>query len=147
VLTGASWSVIFGCQTPLQSGSLARSAQSCAVGAGLITDGVFFGACADVCDATEAAIIKIKKDLRMVGEQIFMGYSPARYDPTSRQSSADSMHCEADPAAKRDHRYPHKQRYCGGGLGWPRRLPGDTPSRDITNADEMKDRHVEACQH
>src|SRR5215467_7856200 len=85
VLTCASWSVIFGFQTPLQSGSLARSAQSCAVGAGLITDGVFFGACADVCDATEAAIIKTKKDLRMVGEQIFMGYSPARYDPTSRQ--------------------------------------------------------------
>src|SRR6516164_2238525 len=85
VLTCASWSVIFGFQTPLQSGSLARSAQSCAVGGGLITDGVFFGACADVCDATEAAIIKTKKDLRMVGEQIFMGYSPARYDPTSRQ--------------------------------------------------------------
>src|SRR6516165_3260313 len=85
VLIWASWSVTFGFQTPLQSGSLARSAQSCAVGGGLITDGVFFGACADVCDATEAAIIKTKKDLRMVGEQIFMGYSPARYDPTSRQ--------------------------------------------------------------
>jgi hypothetical protein len=56
------------------------------------------------------------------------------------------MHCEADPAAKRDYRYPHKQRYRGGDLGWPRRLLGDIPMRDITNADEMKDRHVEACQ-
>src|SRR6266849_1775783 len=46
VLTWASWSVIFGFQTPLQSGSLARSAQSCAVGAGLMTVGAFLGACA-----------------------------------------------------------------------------------------------------
>jgi hypothetical protein len=32
VLTWASWSLIFGFQTPLQSGSLPRSVQSCAVG-------------------------------------------------------------------------------------------------------------------
>src|SRR5215470_12598737 len=37
VLACASWSVIFGFHTPLQSGSLARSAQSCAVGGGLMT--------------------------------------------------------------------------------------------------------------
>src|ERR1700686_1700033 len=37
VLIWASWSVIFGFQTPLQSGSLARSAQSCALGGGLMT--------------------------------------------------------------------------------------------------------------
>src|SRR5262245_46438249 len=36
VLTCASWSVMFGFHTPLQSGSLARSAQSWAVGGGLI---------------------------------------------------------------------------------------------------------------
>src|ERR1700677_162234 len=51
-LTWASWSLIFGFQTPLQSGSLPRSAQSWAVGGGLITVGGFLGACAE---ATEAA--------------------------------------------------------------------------------------------
>src|SRR5437868_14553238 len=41
VLTWASWSVIFGFHTPLQSGSLPMSAQSWAVGAGLMMVGVF----------------------------------------------------------------------------------------------------------
>src|SRR5215203_1192377 len=41
VLTCASWSVILGFHTPLQSGSFARFAQSCAVGGGLITDLAF----------------------------------------------------------------------------------------------------------
>src|SRR5690242_18936664 len=44
VLTWASWSVIFGFHTPLQSGNLPMSAQSCAVGAGLIMVGAFVGA-------------------------------------------------------------------------------------------------------
>src|SRR5882757_8569935 len=44
VLIWASWSVIFGFHTPLQSGNLAMSAQSCAVGAGLIMVGAFGGA-------------------------------------------------------------------------------------------------------
>src|SRR6202011_3431233 len=51
LLTWASWSVIFGFQTPLQSGSLARSAQSCAVGAGLMTVGAFLGAWAEAIEA------------------------------------------------------------------------------------------------
>src|SRR5471032_3034840 len=55
VLTWASWSVIFGFHTPLQSGSLPMSAQSCAVGAGLIIDGVFFGACAVASVVAEIA--------------------------------------------------------------------------------------------
>src|ERR1700692_4138403 len=55
VLTWASWSVIFGFQTPLQSGSLPRSVQSCAVGAGLMIVGAFLGACAE---ASEAATIR-----------------------------------------------------------------------------------------
>jgi hypothetical protein len=41
VLIWASWSVIFGFHTPLQSGNLAMSAQSCAVGAGLMMVGTF----------------------------------------------------------------------------------------------------------
>src|SRR5450631_3576604 len=53
VLTWASWSLIFGFHAPLQSGSLPRSAQSCAVGGGLMTDGVFFGACAYASEAAE----------------------------------------------------------------------------------------------
>src|SRR5438445_781696 len=44
VLIWASWSVIFGFHTPLQSGNLAMSAQSCAVGAGLMMAGAFLGA-------------------------------------------------------------------------------------------------------
>src|SRR5258708_38760712 len=47
VLTWASWSLIFGSHTPLQSGNLAMSAQSCAVGAGLIMAGAFLGAWAE----------------------------------------------------------------------------------------------------
>src|SRR6478752_1930414 len=96
VLTCASWSVIFGFQTPLQSGSLARSVQSCAVGGGLIADGVFFGACADVCDATDAVKTKTKRDLRMVGEQIFMGYSPARIR-TRRRAKVTPIQCIVKP--------------------------------------------------
>src|SRR5579871_4842131 len=40
-----SWSVTLGFHTPVQSGRLARYAQSCAVGGGLITVGGFFGGC------------------------------------------------------------------------------------------------------
>src|SRR5258707_3945737 len=53
VLTWASWSVTFGFQTPLQSGSLARSAQSCAVGGGLITTG-FLAVSADFAAPAKA---------------------------------------------------------------------------------------------
>src|ERR1700676_1102591 len=55
VLTWASWSLIFGFQTPLQSGSFPRSAQSWGVGAGLMIDGAFLGACAE--DSGAAATI------------------------------------------------------------------------------------------
>src|SRR5579862_9740613 len=44
VFTWASWSEIFGFQTPLQSGNLAMSAQSWAVGGGLMIAGAFLGA-------------------------------------------------------------------------------------------------------
>src|SRR5476651_1139019 len=43
VFTWASWSVIFGFHTPLQSGSLPMSAQSFAVGGGFITVADFWG--------------------------------------------------------------------------------------------------------
>src|SRR5438067_12959755 len=56
VLTWASWSVIFGFQTPLQSGNLAMSAQSCAVGGGLMMAGVFLGASAAL--SGKAAIVR-----------------------------------------------------------------------------------------
>src|SRR5258708_3421941 len=79
VLTWASWSLIFGFHTPLQSGSLPRSAQSWAFGGGLTIDGVFWGACAEACDATE--IVKMKSVWRTAGKQIFMGYSPAKIRP------------------------------------------------------------------
>src|ERR1700689_5810468 len=52
VLIWASWSEIFGFQTPLQSGNLAMSAQSWAVGGGLITAGAFCGACAIAIEGT-----------------------------------------------------------------------------------------------
>src|SRR5713101_1251588 len=53
VLTCASWSVIFGFHTPLQSGSLARSAQSTAVGGGLMIAGGFFAGSA-LCSGSAA---------------------------------------------------------------------------------------------
>src|SRR6202166_2305747 len=57
VLTWASWFVTFGFHTPLQSGSLARSAQSCAVGGGLMTTGFLAGSadCATAADAASTA--------------------------------------------------------------------------------------------
>src|SRR5712671_1004766 len=56
VLIWASWSVIFGFHTPLQSGNLPMSAQSCAVGAGLMMVGAFLGAWAALGD--KAAIVR-----------------------------------------------------------------------------------------
>src|ERR1700690_3182271 len=50
VLAWASWSLIFGFQTPLQSGNLAISAQSWAEGAGLMTVGAFLGTCAEAIE-------------------------------------------------------------------------------------------------
>src|SRR5579871_6440503 len=58
VLTCASWSVIFGFQTPLQSGNLARSAQSCAVGGGLMTGGSFLDACAQAIEGASSRVIR-----------------------------------------------------------------------------------------
>src|SRR2546428_783448 len=55
VLTWASWSVIFGFHTPLQSGNLPRSAQSCAVGAGLMTVGAFLGGSAACTERVDTA--------------------------------------------------------------------------------------------
>src|SRR5471032_475373 len=55
VLICASWSVIFGFHTPLQSGSLPISAQSCAVGGGLMTAGAFLGASAAWIVTAESA--------------------------------------------------------------------------------------------
>src|SRR4029077_11742636 len=43
VLICASWSEIFGFHTPLQSGSFAKSAQSCAIGGGVMILGFFPG--------------------------------------------------------------------------------------------------------
>src|SRR4051812_25197092 len=48
VFTWASWSEIFGFHTPLQSGSLAMSAQSLGVGGGLMTAGTFLPASLEV---------------------------------------------------------------------------------------------------
>src|SRR3984957_2655074 len=76
VLTWASWSLIFGFQTPLQSGSLPRSVQSCAVGAGLITVGGFLGAWAE---AIEAAITKaVGRAAKIPSGLTFTNSSPAR---------------------------------------------------------------------
>src|ERR1035441_2922875 len=54
VLTWASWSLIFGFQTPLQSGNLPRSAQSWADGGGLMTVGAFLGACAEAIEGASS---------------------------------------------------------------------------------------------
>src|ERR1700692_1844843 len=118
VLACASWSLIFGFHTPLQSGSLARSAQSCAVGAGLMTVGAFLGAWAEAIEAARTratgTAAKIPSGLT------FTGSSPAG---NASQRSDKLVHCEADLSAKRDHRYPYQQRDGRRGPGSERRLP------------------------
>src|SRR5690242_5762048 len=109
LLTCASWSVIFGFQTPLQSGNLARSAQSCAVGGGLMTVGAFFGgcgefgACARANDA-ESSAAKPARTTRLLA--VFTRISPKRTDGRFRVATVcfivKSVHGEADPAAERD---------------------------------------------
>src|SRR5690242_11310907 len=84
LLTCASWSVIFGFHTPLQSGNLARSAQSCAVGGGLMMVGVFFGgcgafgACARASDDAETSAAKPARTRRVLA--VFTRISPKRAD-------------------------------------------------------------------
>src|SRR3984885_964923 len=90
VLTWASWSLIFGFQTPLQSGSLPRSVQSWAVGAGLMTVGGFLGGWAE---AIEAAITRATgKAAKIPSGLTFTDSSPAR---NANQPSLNSVHCEA----------------------------------------------------
>src|SRR5689334_4716680 len=68
VLTCASWSVIFGFQTPLQSGSFARSAQSFAVGGGLITGLGFAAGC-----ATATAHVSARQAAKTAVRHLFIG--------------------------------------------------------------------------
>src|ERR1700686_1086394 len=149
VLTCTSWSLIFGFQTPLQSGSLARSAQSCAVGGGLMTVGALLGASADAIEtaATRASgtATKWKNGLN------FTGISPANHAAQHVQSSVastwclvKSVHREADPAAKRDHSDPCQKRNGRRGLGRDRGRAGFAPARALADADEVKHRHVDA---
>src|ERR1035438_1589620 len=72
VLIWVSWSLIFGFQTPLQSGSLPRSAQSCAVGGGLMMVGGFLGAWAEAIEAARirasGTAAKIPNGLTFTGQ-------------------------------------------------------------------------------
>src|SRR5579863_4217053 len=86
VLTCASWSVIFGFQTPLQSGNSARSAQSCAVGGGLMTGGSFFGACAQAIEGTIATTMTAAAANPIVADFTFS--SPINQDSFSQRSQS-----------------------------------------------------------
>src|SRR5476651_2433547 len=60
VFIWASWSVIFGFQTPLQSGSLPMSVQSCGVGGGFMRVAGFLGASAvETLDTSFAATLVV----------------------------------------------------------------------------------------
>src|SRR6267143_7316644 len=62
VLAWASWSVIFGFHTPLQSGSFASSAQSRAAGGGLMTGFSLAGSAAQA-----VALIAIRRATYLIG--------------------------------------------------------------------------------
>src|SRR5450755_2762355 len=81
VLTWASWSLIFGFQTPLQSGSLPRSAQSWADGGGLMMLGAFLAVWAEAIEAAPSEASRIAT--RIPGELAFTGGSPAGMRPNS----------------------------------------------------------------
>src|SRR5450755_1353101 len=108
VLTWASWSLIFGFQTPLQSGSLARSAQSWAVGAGLMTVGAFLGAWAEAIEA--ARTMATGTAAKIPSGLTFTGSSPARKQgnvapsqcivkPISRPNATTAIHSSNEIAA------------------------------------------------
>src|SRR6185369_16400142 len=67
VLTCASWSVILGFHTPLQSGSFARSAQSFAVGGGLMTDLTLAGGSAACAQPNPIKATKIALQSFLIG--------------------------------------------------------------------------------
>src|SRR5581483_5772273 len=93
VFTCASWSVIFGFHTPLQSGNLAMSAQSCAVGAGLMTVGSFLGACAP---ASEGASSRLTRAADAIPKEA----NVTRISPTQGlcKRSQSLFHCEVSAA-------------------------------------------------
>src|SRR5712664_1687471 len=144
VFTWASWSVTFGFQTPLQSGSLARSAQSCAVGGGLITTG-FLAVSADCAAPAKAGRAASKTaprrslSRRSLIRPSFIFAATVKITPP-----AQSVQREADLTPERHHADPQCQRDDAGRLGAERRALGRAPARDVAAGKEMEDRHVEA---
>src|SRR5882762_516137 len=124
VLACASWSVIFGFHTPLQSGSFARSAQSRAAGGGLMTG--FSGSAAQ----TEV-LSAIKTATYLMGS----GYQWS------------CVQCETRPAAEGNHADPQQKRRGPRDASRERGgLRRRTPTRNRAPDAEVKDRHVDTGQ-
>src|SRR5271155_6283001 len=129
---------MLGFQTPFQAGSLPRSAQSGAVGAGLTTAGGFLGAfCASAkCPGTK----KTASD--PASSQCLMVNFP-QLRPGDENHIGRSVHCEAGPATEHDNRHPDGERDRACKLRSWRGPTARAPSLDAADADQMKDRHVE----
>src|SRR5579864_8295526 len=164
VLTCASWSVIFGFQTPLQSGSLARSVQSCAVGGGLMTGGSFLGACAQAIEGASSRAMRAAEAIKEADvtcisprwrlfcegiEELFHCEGQCRpFEVPAIPVAWRSVHCEAGAAAKRNHRDPYQKRDGRSRFCKDRRaFAGCIPAFDIAHAEDMKCRHVEAGEY
>src|SRR5438477_8884189 len=121
-----SWSVILGFHTPLQSGSFARSAQSCAEGGGLITGFSFAGS------AAQTEVLSRTRRARCL-----MG---SRYQWSC-------MQCETGPAAESHHADPQQERGARRDAGRERDgLRCGAPMRNRAPDAEVKHRHVETRQ-
>src|SRR2546428_1465386 len=126
VLACASWSVIFGFHTPLQSGSFTRSAQSRSAGGGLMTGFSLAGSAAQ----TEVPIAS-KRARYLMGS----GYQWS------------CMQCETRPAAESNPADPQQKRR--GPREASRQRSGlrrRAPTRDRAPDAEVKDRHVDTGQ-
>src|SRR5260370_8200316 len=139
---------MFGCHTPLQSGSLARSAQSFAVGGGLMTGFSLAGSPARTSVATVRDTSSIARR-RYLMRSLFCPNSWPQYYATPQKSPTQSSGAqgEADPSAEGDHADPYQEGNGARDLGAQRRsMKRDAPPVDIAADIQMKDPHVDPPQ-
>src|SRR6266851_3294236 len=139
--TCRSWSVIFGFHTPLQSGSLARSAQSLPVGGGLMTVAGFFAPSAFCSGSALTAAVEIASATttapnryRIVGVSLSEFLKIQISDYREMTSLAQG---EADPAAEGDHGNPEQQRQSACNLRRHRGIGPCAPMLDIAAGKSM----------
>src|SRR5579863_3401614 len=114
-------------------------------------DACALGLCAKAMDGATSEAMRPARTMPRGAD--FTRSSPKSSRPTSLSYVATtcfivkSVHREADPAAQRDHADPYRKRDGGSGLGGQRRGSSSrVPTRDVTNAEQVKGRHVETGQ-